>query len=211
MKTITAALTATILSLAVISSCTTMSKLELKNVGATDKKLVIAVVDFQNKSGDPAYDKSTGKITGIMLEELYKTGKFKIVERERLNTVLEELKLGASGLVNPDSAKKIGAQLGVNAFLFGNLTSVKYSKNKQTLFILWTESQDTEVALDARLVDIESGQLISASKASASVGQRQWVAFWFARLGKIVDKDSIVTMCTERACRQLANNLAAQK
>jgi curli biogenesis system outer membrane secretion channel CsgG len=187
-----------------------MSPLQLKRIKEPAKKLAVAVVDFQNKSGDPAFDKSTAKITGLMIDELLKTGKYKMVERERLNAVLGELKLNASGLVNPENAKRLGEQLGVDTLLFGNLTSVKYSRNKQTLFILWTEAQVTEAVLDARLVDVGTGSLLASSKSSASISQRQWIAFWFARLGKFAEKDSIVTDCIERACKQLANNLAAE-
>jgi len=175
-----------------------------------DKRLKVAVVDFTNQSGEPAYDALMAGITANFLDELQKTGNFRLIERKHMETVLAELKLNMSGLVEPGNAKQIGKQLGVDAFVFGSLSSVKYSKNKQTILIMWTEGQKTDIALDARIVNVETGEIISSSKATAYVKQRSWVAFWFAKIGKISEKNSIVRDGTDLACRQVANDLSSQ-
>jgi len=193
-----------------MSSCYSTSSLKLKTPADTpyDHRFVIAVVDFQNKSGEPDNDKLMEGITGTIISELQDTKRFRLIERQRLKSILSELKLSSGGLVDPDNAKEIGNLLGVDALLFGNLSAVKYSKNKQTIFIAWTEGQRVDVDLDIRLVSVETGEVLAASKASSFVKQRNWIAFWFAKLGEDMDKNSIIQTGIDLNCRQLANDLA---
>ena len=151
-----------------------------------------------------------GSVSGTLIDELQKTKSFRIIERQRLETILSELKLNMSGLINPQNAKQVGKQIGVDAFIFGNLSSIKYTTDKSTIFIMWTESQKTDIALDARIVNVETGEIIATSKASSYVNQRKWVAFGFAKLGKTMEKSSIIQTGIDLSCRQLAIDLAAE-
>ena len=193
-----------------LSGCYSTSNLNLKNIPETpyDNRLVIAVIDFQNKSGDPDNDKLMKGISGTMLSELQNSKHFRLIERQKLKSILEELSLSLTGLINPDKAKKIGKLLGVDALLFGSLSSVKYAKNKQTVFIAWTEGQKVEISLDARLVNVKTGEILAASKSSSYVKQRNWVAFWFARIGQKTNKSSILQTGIDLNCKQLANDIA---
>ncbi|HIJ58009.1 MAG TPA: hypothetical protein HPQ03_18075 [Deltaproteobacteria bacterium] len=193
-----------------LSSCYSTSTLNLQTPVDTpyDHRHVIAVVDFQNKSGEPDNDKLIEGITGTIISELQGTKQFRLIERQRLKSILAELKLNSGGLVDAENAKEIGNLLGVEALLFGNLSAVKYSRNKQTIFIAWTEGQRVDVDLDARLVSVETGEVLAASKASSFVKQRNWVAFWFAKLGEDMDKNSIIQTGIDLNCKQLANDLA---
>jgi len=175
-----------------------------------DKRLKVAIVDFENKSGDPSYNSLMGSVSGTLIDELQKTKSFKIIERQRLETILSELKLNMSGLINPGNAKQVGKQLGVDAFLFGNLSSIKYTTDKSTIYIMWTESQRTDIALDARIVNVETGEIIATAKATSYVSQRKWVAFGFAKLGKTMEKNSIIQTGLDLSCRQLALELACE-
>lgn len=175
-----------------------------------DKRLIVAIVDFTNQTGVPYYDTFTDGLTGIMLDELQKTKAFRLIERNRVGAVLDELKMSMSGLVDPETAKQVGKQLGVDALLFGNITSVKYSTSKPTIFIMWTEGQNTEVTLDGRLVRVDTGEIMSTGRTSSYVRQRQWVAFWFAKIGRIMDKNSVIHKGLELACRQLSIDLASE-
>jgi len=192
--------------------CSSASKIVVKEGArlSEDKRLKVAVVDFTNLSGEPAYDAMMEGITANFLNDLQKTGSFRLIERKHMETVLSELKLNMSGLIEPENAKQIGRQLGIDAFVFGSLSSVKYSKSKQTILIMLTEGQRTDVSLDARIVNIETGEIIASSKATSYVKQRNWTAFWIAKIGKISEKNSIVTEGAELSCKQAANDLSNQ-
>ena len=193
-------------------SCYTVSKVTLKDIPELpySEKPVIAVLNFQNKTGDRSMNPLMENITGSMISELQNTGYFRIIERERLKSIMKELKFNLGGMVDPEKAKEVGKMLGVDALLFGNLSSVKYSRNKQTIFIAWTEGQKVEVTMDARLVNVETGEVLAASKAVTSIKQRNWVAFWFARLGKKTDKEAIIQTGIDQDISQLANEIASK-
>jgi curli biogenesis system outer membrane secretion channel CsgG len=71
-----------------------------------------------------------------------------VVERSQLEQVLKEQKLGYSGLVKLDSAKKLGQLLGADAMVLGSLR----------------DFGDT-VDVNARLVALESGTGLSGAQA----------------------------------------------
>lgn len=176
-----------------------------------EDKLKIAVIDFKNQTGDANNNELTASIPGIMIDALQKTQSFRLIERTRLETVLKELNLNYSGMMDEDNAKKVGKQLGVDALLIGNLSSVKFSKSKQTIFIMWTEGQKTEVVLDTRLVNVETGEIIETAKETAFVKERSWVAFGFAKIGKITAKNAAVQTGLELACNNIAVALASSQ
>jgi hypothetical protein len=72
----------------------------------------------------------------------------KVVERSQLEQVLAEQKLGYSGLVKLDSAKKLGELLGADTIVLGSLRDLGET-----------------VDVNARLVALESGTGVSAAQA----------------------------------------------
>lgn len=173
-----------------------------------DKRLKIAVIDFQNQTGDASNDALVKGISDTLIDNLQKSGAYRLIERKRLETVLSELKLSMDGLVDSNNAKQLGGQLGVDALLFGNLSSVKYTTGKSTIFIMWTESQKTEVGLDARIVNVETGEIIKTAKVTSAVKNSKWIAFGFAKLGKITDKSAVILTGIEQGCKKLAKQLS---
>lgn len=70
-----------------------------------------------------------------------------VVERNQLEKVLAEQQLGYSGLVNIDSAKRIGQLLGADAMLLGNINDL-----------------GNTISISARIVDTESGNSLVAAE-----------------------------------------------
>ena len=176
-----------------------------------DRRLKVAVVDFQNQTGDSSNDALIKGISDMMLSEMQKPDAYRLIERKRFENVLSELKLNMSGLVDATNAKQVGSQLGVDALVFGNLTSVIPSSSKHTILIMWTESQKVEVNLDARIVNVETGEVITTAKVKEEIGNRKWVAFGFAKIGSIMDKGSMVQEGIEKGCAKLAKELSKKK
>jgi curli biogenesis system outer membrane secretion channel CsgG len=176
-----------------------------------DKRLKVAVVDFQNQTGDASNDALIRGISDIMLSEMQKSGTYRLIERKRFENVLSELKLNMSGLVDAGNAKQVGSQLGVDALIFGNLTSVIPSSSKHTILIMWTESQKVGINLDARIVNVETGEVLKTAKVKEETGNRKWVAFGFARIGSIMDKNSMIQEGIEKGCAKLAKELSKKR
>jgi TolB-like protein len=108
-------------------------------------RLSIAVLPFENKGGD-ANISST--VQDKMITSLYSLKRFKIIERSQIDKVMSEQKLGLTGAIDPDKAVKVGKMIGVDAILIGSISST-----------------DNGVGMDARLIDTESGVIITAKDA----------------------------------------------
>jgi len=192
-------------------STSSVKKADLPSI-SKQQRLKVAVMDFVNKTGLSENDNYTKPISHSLQANLFETKTLRIIERERLESILKELSLSMQGLTSSDSKnlKKIGAMLNADALVFGDLLSIKYSRNKQSIFIMFTEGEKIEVTLSARVVDIETGEVLANCQASAYVKQRNWVAFWFARLGGPLNKKTNVTKAIELATEELAQKIAVQ-
>src|SRR5690606_39443103 len=89
---------------------------------------VVAVLDFTNETRASWWQTDVGtELGGMLANELTSTGAFKVVERERLNSVLGEQDLGASGRVNPATAAKMGKVTGAQYLITGKVSA--YEEN----------------------------------------------------------------------------------
>jgi len=130
----------------------------------------VAVFDFQDKT-DHAYAWWGGKTVGrgmadMLVTALVKSGKYTVIERQNLDKILSEQKLGASGLVTPQSAAQIGKLLGVELAIIGSVTEFGYKKSNVGGRIkgigLGMKSQSAVVAADVRFINTTTGEIIKA-------------------------------------------------
>lgn len=105
----------------------------------------------------------------MLVTALVRTGKVEVVERERLNKVLEEQKLGATGLVDPETASRIGKLVGAEYVLLGRVVR-----------------RGMKVEVDLRLVSVATGKVVAASSAEGLEEGLRAVAEELAR--KLVKK-----------------------
>ena len=79
---------------------------------------------------------------------------FTVVERDQLDQAIKELKISNSALVEPDSAKKLGKLLDADYMIVGGISDVR-----------------GKLSVDARIVNIESGESVSAADAGFDSGE----------------------------------------
>jgi len=80
----------------------------------------VAVFDF----GSPSNNKDAGKIVADkLITYLHKnaSGDLRIIEREKLESILREMQLGQTGLVDIKSAQTVGKMRGIDTFIMGNV------------------------------------------------------------------------------------------
>ena len=115
----------------------------------------IAILDFDNNSigEDKQIWEAMGKgLAQMLITDLSKLIKLKVVERERILYLLDELKLERDAAFDQSTVVRIGQQLGVHTMLFGG-----FSKIEKT------------VRLDARLIKVETSELIKAEEITGKV------------------------------------------
>ena len=99
-----------------------MQKME-DEINARIKK-AIAVFDF----GSPSDYADAGVIVANnLISYLFKSASkdIKILERENLKSILEEMKLGQIGVINPDSTHQMGNVYGINVAIMGSVLLYK--------------------------------------------------------------------------------------
>jgi curli biogenesis system outer membrane secretion channel CsgG len=153
-----------ILPLVLIVACGSSSK---KNQPTPRKeRLLVIVSDVINATGDKQYQSISDKTASCFVAELAKTEQFRIIERQRLDDILKEKKLSMTGLVNSDNVKEIGKILGANSIIIVELTNVKYDTKHKGVFSK-TLSETIEVNVSARVVLVETGEIIASESSTA--------------------------------------------
>jgi curli biogenesis system outer membrane secretion channel CsgG len=112
---------------------------------AKERKSRIGVVSFADLDG-----RST--IFGRLLAEdlttrLVGAGSFEVVERAMLDKVFAELKLSATGVIDPSTAARIGRLAGVDGLVTGSIAELPSS-----------------VAVNCRLIDVQTGRIFGAAQ-----------------------------------------------
>ena len=149
-------------------SANVTEKVESKYTGP---KRRVGVIDFENKT---AYGQTRlgQAASDILITELVKTGKFIVVEREKVNKLLEEQKLGLTGAIDPNTAAQMGKVLGLNAIVTGAISNFGVRTTGSDYLITQTKRQEATCTIDVRVVDAETGQILFADsgKGVSKVG-----------------------------------------
>ncbi len=81
----------------------------------------VAVLYFRNRTRRPDIDPLQKGLAVMLITDLAKVKEIRVVERAQLQALAEELQLGTSGLVTPDTAPRIGRLLGARYVVGGDL------------------------------------------------------------------------------------------
>ncbi|MBU1397645.1 MAG: CsgG/HfaB family protein, partial [Proteobacteria bacterium] len=81
----------------------------------------IAVCYYQDLSPDKSLRAFQKGLAAMIISDLTKINSIKVVERIRLQALLEEMKLGQTGLVDSKTAPRLGRLLGAQNIVFGSL------------------------------------------------------------------------------------------
>jgi len=150
---------------------------------AQARKRRVAIMDFDYAtvhSGVSAMfgqDVDVGKgIADLLVSYLVKDGTYSVIERKALDKILAEQNFSNSDRANPASAAKIGKMLGVDAIIVGSITEFgNETKNTKVggaggglggfgLGGFGHKKSKAIVALNARLVDIDTGEILGVAE-----------------------------------------------
>lgn len=134
-------------------------------------KTRIAVMDFLDQTNHPQW--AVGRGMRVEFEtRLVQTGQFEVIERDRLEQIMQEQGFGATGLVDPSSAAQIGKLLGVQAMILGSVTKFDIHSSRVTVPFLGTvASSEAIVEIHMRVVDTNTGSIKLAEMAEGKESQ----------------------------------------
>jgi len=128
-------------------------------------KLRIAVVKFENKSTWHWWGDKLGEAAAdVFVTTLMDTGKFSLIERERVDEILKEQDFGASGAVTSQTAAQIGKMLGVDLILTGSISQFSVSKTGGGIGRISLGVTTGKVVIQSRLVNTTTGEIIVAAE-----------------------------------------------
>lgn len=168
----------------------------------TGIKKRLAVIRLENKIRTPLPDPSwqIGEgLTEMLTNELFKTGRFIMVERAALADLVKEQELGQTGLVRKETAAKVGELLGAQLLVAGAVTEFEAKSSGGgggvgfAGFAMQLRSNSAHVAVDIRLVDSSTGQILKSHNAD---GKAQETGIGFAAVVKGVNFGSDAFMKT---------------
>jgi curli biogenesis system outer membrane secretion channel CsgG len=134
----------------------------------------IGVAEFTNETSAAWWYGGAGHdLSGMLTNELAGTEKFKVVERAKLDHVLNEQDLGASGRVSKSSAAKVGKLTGAKYLIMGNVSA--YQEKASGMggglsfkgYSLGGNKNDAYMAIDLRVVDTTSGEIVHTRTVEA--------------------------------------------
>jgi hypothetical protein len=113
--------------------------------GQTQKPITVGILKFE--SHFIMLGKDT---TSLLTADLSADPRFNFVDRGQLQQVLDEEALGASGIISPDSAAKIGQLTGAKVLVSGR--------------VLLTRERNADVTILANIIGTENGRMFSESE-----------------------------------------------
>ena len=131
-------------------------------------KARVAVLEFKNKADNQWWSSGGGAAAqDVFVTELVKSGKFRVIDREALSTLMREKNLSLSGDIDASTAIRAGKLLGVQYFLTGAVTEYgNTSKGGRGLGVSVGKNKFV-AAMNARVIDAETGEILWADEARA--------------------------------------------
>lgn len=183
---------------------------------ASANKPRVAVLEFGHKALEANWSRAGEAAQDMFITELVKSGRFTVVDRERLDAIMREKNLSLSGDIDPRTAVQAGKLLGVEYIIFGNVT--EFGEETSKAQVGWGIGVDVKrkkfvSALDARLVSTTTGEILWADKARKEESNVK--VFVMGTGGGVDDRrmfDKVLLPCVEELAGKLKNlNLETSK
>ncbi|MFT5585029.1 MAG: TolB-like protein [Cognaticolwellia sp.] len=116
------------------------------------EEMTLAVLPLDKAAASDEYAGLGKALAGMLVTDLSAVPGIKLVERERLQALLDELELNSGDFVDPKSAQKLGRGVGARFVLAGSFSVV-----------------GEQFVLDARVVSVESGEIYKAADANGLI------------------------------------------
>ncbi len=129
-------------------------------------KPVLGVAEFTNETSARWWRTDVGwELSGMLANELASIGAFRIVERSKLEAVMREQNLAASGRIAPGTGAQMGKLTGAQYIVLGTVTA--YEENTAGTggglsfkgISFGGKKKEAYIAVDIRVIDSTTGEL----------------------------------------------------
>lgn len=156
-----------------------MGLMSLSVLGAEKYKIAVMPFDdgsIQDRWWDESWELGKG-VSDELITALLATDKFRLIEREQLNKVLQEQDFGDGGRIDAATAAQIGKVLGVQYLVMGRVTEFTFKSSGGGAISgkkgagLGVKTTTARVTLDARLVETSTAEILAGVKGSGEKKQ----------------------------------------
>lgn len=182
----------------------------------------IAVLDFDYSSLSNPYVTAFGggagagrAVSDILINLLVRDGTYAVIERSKLEQVLREQNLGASGRIQPGTEAQLGKLLGVDALIVGSITKFNLDRQQSGFGFLGIQTGSAEttatVQLSARIVSTATGEILAVADGEAKQNQRDGQTYVLGMGGgtNTNNADTLLSSAANEALGKVSPQLAA--
>ena len=143
--------------------------------GASDGRIGIGIATFESKVAEVGATQAA-IITDIFSNTLYNSKRIQLVERERINDLLDEILGGDTGFYDPETVAEIGRLAGVKYLILGSVTELSKKASGGAIPIpilgggaVGGTKMEALAKLAVRVVEVETGEVaLSLSETGRS-------------------------------------------
>jgi curli biogenesis system outer membrane secretion channel CsgG len=147
-------------------------------------------------------------ISSKLITELKLSGRYRVVEREKLDKIFKMHEFALSGAVDMSTATEAGRLLGVDAILLSSVSRINYKKNFLFGLVALVIRQVVEVSMEGCIVDVNTGEVLATAAVMAEAWDREAVAMFVFRAGGTNSRQQLETMAMEYAISSLVSQLS---
>lgn len=153
----------------------------------------VAILDFKSYGGRPESGRAA---SDLLVSGLLEPGFYEIVERQRIDEVVQEHRFNLSGMVSDATIRRMGQILGVDAVIFGTvsgydvetirgrtLATPGYYDKESGIYIPPIYRNYTmksgSVAVSYRMINIETGRVIAAKSILKDFNKKRYDSAFF--------------------------------
>lgn len=141
------------------------------------KRIAVLDFDFASTSNTDFLDNWGGAgpakgVSELLTNALVKDGTYIVLERSKVEQIIGEQNLGASGRVDASTAAQIGKLLGADAVIIGTITKFNVEQSESGLSIFGfgenKEKNKAIVQITSRLVGTSTGEILAVAQGEGS-------------------------------------------
>jgi curli biogenesis system outer membrane secretion channel CsgG len=190
-------------------------------IAQAQPRLRIAVLDFEFASTGQAWSWWGGGgpsqgVSDLLTNKLVEGDAYTLIERSRIQAVLQEQNLALAGRIDASTAAQVGRILGADAVVIGSVTRYNLNEGSSGVSVLGIGTNrrrhSAEVQLTARLVNTTTSEIIATAQGNGEARQGSGAV---SVLGVNVgsdhnNSDELLSNAAQAAVDQLSGELTAK-
>lgn len=178
-------------------------------IGTSQTVRVEVSEDGSDSSATVSAERQTSLLTNKLIADLAKTRDVAVVERKKMNKIMEEVSLSKSDLTDPQRATEVGELVGADYMVFGSVTLFEPAVSVKELAYDAGQEKTISMTVGAtiRLVDAETGKVKTAADMRAKDSATQVAASGLGRYIPQSFMDDVVNDLTGKLAQRIVNRL----